>query len=109
MRDSKSSKLEKILTAVGISLLAAYFAVFPSAHLTQKRINKDTKEYVESNLDKIMKEQEEKLGIKHVGTPDIVYDYESNNLLGFGVVAMGLYLPKHDKIFLGLRSRQKEI
>ena len=41
--------------------------------MVQNEVNKNVREYVKNNLVTIMKEQEEKLGIKHFGIPRIEY------------------------------------
>ena len=94
--EQDNKKLDKVIVA----MVAALFIAPIASSVVQKKVDNKVKQYVGNNLNNIMKEQEEKLGIKHFGVPIISYDPKSAN--EFGGLAQGVYTPEEDEIFLQL-------
>jgi len=65
--------------------------------ITPILIEKSIPKYVEKNLDKIMKKQEEKLGIKHIGHPNVGFNTPPGYMKGDSIgVYTGLYNSEFD-------------
>src|SRR3989344_5152327 len=87
------------LTAAAASIISVQIAKNP----VQNKVDKEIKQYVGSNLSSIIKEQEEKLHIKHFGVPKIAYELTTELESDPTIQAMrpaikGLYLPEEDTI-----------
>ena len=93
------------LTAAAASIISVQIAKNP----VQNKVDKEIKQYVGSNLSSIIKEQEEKLHIKHFGVPKIAYELTTELESDPTIQAMrpaikGLYLPEEDTIYLMLET-----
>lgn len=86
--------------AAGIS--GIILASVGSSLIVQNRINNSIPPYIESNLERIMKRQEDRLKIKHFETPKIVYKEPS--WLEGPMTTLGNYKPKEDETYLQLGS-----
>lgn len=88
---------------IGVVALAA--VTLPTGYFVQKKINREVPIYVKSHLEEIMKKQEEVLGIKHFGVPEISFDPAPSTKRENVFKAMptiGEYDSKNDKIYLPL-------
>ncbi len=99
--DRRSNKFEKIIIAAFSAIVLTPYAMFYAGAALQKKVDKNVKQYVESNLGKIIKEQEERLGIKHFGTPEISHENPPARQ-HYGPFVRGEYIAEEDKIFLPL-------
>ncbi len=89
----KITKLQKVC----LGTLAG--SLFPLYFIIQSKINNNIQPYVESHLAEIIKNQEEKLGIKHFGIPKISYHLPPGES---SWLTAGLYDQKKDEIYLPL-------
>ena len=82
----------------GFAFGSFVFSLVPTVCVVERRIEESIPPYVENNLPKIVKNQEEKLGIKHFGIPKIVYEIPPE--VKGPLVPPGSYDPKKDVIYL---------
>ena len=73
-KHAKSFFTAMLLPVVTLGVLAwAGVTIYVRSPAFPRRVAENTRQYVEANISNIMKEQEEKLGIKHFGIPEIAY------------------------------------
>lgn len=94
----------KWYSKIGIGIGAIIFSLASSYFIVKDRVEQGIQPYVESHIVEIVKEQEERLGIKHFGIPKIVYEQRislSNGLVGSDKDRIfGIYKSKTDEVYL---------
>ncbi len=84
-------------SAFGLSALILWFSSFPVATKLMKMEDASVKEYVETNLEKIIEMQEKEISLSYPSKEiDIVYTIDSSP----SEVNFGLYKSSEDKIYL---------
>ncbi|MDH3353414.1 MAG: hypothetical protein OEL87_03125, partial [Nanoarchaeota archaeon] len=92
------------LTSVLIGLNGIIWTSLSAGYILQNRINDSIPPYIESNLERIMERQEDRLGIKHFGAPKIVYKKPRWQKSPVTMNISGIYYPKEDEIYFPLGS-----
>lgn len=91
---------EPLIKTLAIGVSCGIFGLFLGAfkELNQTiELKKNSRKFIEENLEEIVKDQEKRLGIKHFGLPKITYDL-------FSTHTGGSYNPENDKMTLSVST-----